>query len=188
MQLVTFEITGTSPLLMHNPAGMARNGSALGTKKIPKPEDEARAALYEEGGDLWFPAQAFKAALVSVSKGRRLSKRAATGVVKGSVFPAEERCWLIHPETGEPLGADDYEVDIRRVVVQRSAVFRARPKITRWATKVAFDIDPDVISPDPDGSLPILLYLLNIAGRTIGVGDFRPECGGPFGRFEAELL
>jgi hypothetical protein len=45
-----------------------------------------------------------------------------------------------------------------------------------------FEVD-DVI-----GKVTILEEIGNMAGRMVGVGDFRPEKGGPFGRYTVKLV
>ena len=91
------------------------------------------------------------------------------------MFPATERTALIDPATAAALV--DYDIDTRRATVQRNAVLRSRPRLEKWAAKVELEIDEEFIAE------PTLRELMDIAGRIIGVGDFRPEKSGPFGRF-----
>jgi hypothetical protein len=48
---------------------------------------------------------------------------------------------------------------------------------------VELDIETDFVDP-----VKTVLMLLKKAGQTVGYMDFRPECGGSFGRFDAELV
>jgi hypothetical protein len=170
MKISIFEIIGTYPILMHNPAGMQRGGEGgMTTKKIPTAEVEAEAGVYKtEDGFMWFPSQAFKSSLVSASKGRRIGKQAATQVLKGTVFCAEERVHLLKVKrTGEtskitdtPKPATDYTIDTRRAVVQRNGILRSRPKVSDWATKVALEID-DMVSDK------LVEDILNMAGQSV---------------------
>lgn len=185
MRISTYLVVGTHPLLMHNPETMSRNGhgkGGLGTKQIPSAEDEAAASRYlTEDGYFWVPTQAFKSCLVSASKGRRINKMAATSVLKGTVFPAEDRTFLLDAKNGKPLKGDHYEVDVRRAVVQGSGIPRARAKVSGWSCKVVLELD-ELITDN------LILECLNLGGRTVGICDFRPATGGPFGRFTATLL
>lgn len=176
MRIVTIRVEGMSPLLMHNPENMLARDSANAKKKtIPTAEEEAKGGLYRTADDtLYLPTTAFAACARRAAVGRRIGKTAATSVVKGALFPATEITPLLTPD-GEPL--DEYDIDVRRAVVQRQAVNRARPKFEKWAASVAFDLDEEFL-PEP-----VLRDLLEIGGKTVGVGDFRPECSGPFGRF-----
>jgi len=174
MQLVVIEVEGVSPLLLHNPAGMRPASDSLGRKNIPDVEVEAEAGTYRlPDGQLALPTPAFRSCLVSGGKGRRFGKTAATTIIKGAVFAADEFTPLCDPD-GTP--AHTFDIDMRRAVVQRAAIVRARPKLAKWAATVRFEIDDEFISEQQ------VREVLAIGGRTIGVGDYRPEKAGPFGR------
>jgi hypothetical protein len=175
MPTITIHVEGISALLLHNPAGMRPSEQQLGRKTIPTPEDEAEAGTYRlPNGQLYLPTPAFRSCLVSAGKGRRFGKTAATTIIKGAVFPSDEVTPLITPD-GDPL--HDYEIDMRRAVIQRAAVVRCRPKLPKWAADVHFDVDEEFISDTQ------VRELFAIGGRVVGVGDYRPEKAGPFGRF-----
>jgi len=185
MNIHTFLITGTHALLMHNPSSMTNGSSSnkLGSKVIPTPAEEAAASRYltDDGAHLWVPCEGVKACAVSGAKGRRIGKNFATTIIRGTVFPAEDRSILLDAKTLKPIKSDSYEIDTRRARVNEAGILRSRAKISNWAAKIPFEID-ELVSPD------IVLECLNLGGRTCGLLDFRPECGGPFGRFSAKLL
>lgn len=178
MQLITITVDGITPVLLHNPAGMSTGGetsvSAKG-KSIPTPEVEAEHGTYRlPDGSLCIPSFAFRGALLSAAKGRKVGKSFATTLVKGSVFVTSEMTQLLDPD-GNPI--KDYEIDMRRAMVGNAGITRCRPKIDPWSADVTFEYDDDFIHEDH------IYELMDIAGRTVGVGDFRPEKSGPFGRF-----
>jgi hypothetical protein len=190
MKNVTLLITGTYDLLMHNPAGMkAQNGNALKTgTAIPTPEEEAKASRYvTEDGLLYAPAQGFKTSMFKGSVGRKLGKRGAPSVINGCVFPVEERCILLDAKTLKPIPENRYEVDCRRCGLksgtQTIGVVRARARVKNWATKLVLEVDDEIIL-----DFKLIEEILNISGRTIGILDYRPQKGGPFGRYQAKLL
>ncbi|MEZ6097264.1 MAG: hypothetical protein R3C03_24075 [Pirellulaceae bacterium] len=76
-----------------------------------------------------------------------------------------------------------YEIHSCRAVVQRAGIIRHRPKFNDWGCLLALEVDTEML---PDVS--IVQELLNIAGKIIGVGDWRPEKLGTFGRFSAEIV
>ena len=66
------------------------------------------------------------------------------------------------------------------VVVQRNRILRTRAKFDcPWACEFDLDCDDELVSE------PFLSQWLDIAGRRIGLGDWRPEKSGEFGRFTA---
>jgi hypothetical protein len=178
MELIAFEVTGTSPLITHNPYGSMKAGGGpdLGIKTIPTPDEEADGSVYRTPtGLIAIPTAAFRSCVLAAGKGRRIGKTAATTVVKGAVFVADEFSPL-RTLAGEPM--EKWSTDVRRVVVQRNAVLRGRARFEEWAATVHFEHDPDFIAAEQ------VAELLTIGGRTVGVGDYRPERSGPFGRFE----
>jgi hypothetical protein len=188
MTIIVYEVTGIRPLLSHNPAAMAEPDGKVTTKKVPTAEDEAKAGRYltDDGKFLQFPAGAFKKSFVTGATGRKLSKRSASAVLKGTIFPAEEWVLLLNPKTGKQIKADDYEIDTRPVVLKSMGksvrVLRSRPKVNEWSCKVAFEIDDDILDTKN------LEEIGNMAGRRVGVGDNRPESGGNFGRYTVRLV
>jgi len=186
-KIVTFKITGLTPLLMHNPAAMLNKSDAgPGVKRIPTPEEEAERGLYRTAdGQLYIPSGAFRSAIIGKggsASGRKIGKFSANSRVAAGMFVVEERTLLIHAKTGKPLTDHDYEIDVRRAVIQGNGVLRARPKISDWSCLLALEIDEDFVTIDQ------VALLLNIAGKASGVLDYRPQCKGTFGRFVAELV
>lgn len=181
MKTVKFEIVGTSPLLMASPKSMQRGSAAPGIKKVPSAEDEAESLAYRDtDGTLFLPSAAFHSALLAACAGRRFGKRGAKSVVSGTVFVTTEKVSLIDPATDRAIR--DYDIDVRRCVIQGKSIMRARPRIDKWATVVEFELDTDFMQE------PWIEELLGIAGRTVGVGGYRPEKKGPFGRFTAKMV
>ena len=69
------------------------------------------------------------------------------------------------------------------VVVQRSRILRTRAKFDMpWACTFEVDVDEELIDQSQ------LLEWLDIAGRQIGLGDWRPQTSGTFGRFTVESI
>lgn len=182
MAFITFDITGTYALLMNNPHKMNKKPDSVGVKKLPTPQEDAESGSYRlPTGELYLPPAHFRECTVNAAKGRKVGKAFATMIVKSTVFEADgyEACPLVDPETGVLL--TEFEIDTRRAVVQSAGIMRSRARIPRWATQVTFEFDPDFLSSEH------LLALLNIGGHSVGVGDYRPQKGGPFGRFEASI-
>ena len=190
MQTIRFRVTGFSPLLMHNPAGSMKGASsAMGTSKIPTAEEEAKRGTYKmPSGQLFVPSEAFRSSMIDGASGQKIGKFGAPGRIGGTTFVTTEECPLVHPTTGDAI--TEYVVDTRRAVVQGNGILRSRPKILEWATEVEFEYDPDFVPATA------LVEAFTIAGRAVGVGDYRPRPpkgpkagkGGPFGRYTVERL
>jgi len=188
MAIVKYRVTGISPLLMDNPAGLlAPKSSGARTRHVPSPSEEAEAAAYRlPDGDLYFPALAFRRALIDGGTGRKIGTRGAISVIAGSVFLPDDaplEVPLVDPDTDKPLR--EYEVDVQRAVLRanKAAVARARPRLNSWAADVAFDYQDDVYPRGPE----LLTEVFTLAGTAVGIGNYRPQKGGIFGRFRVEL-
>lgn len=182
IEIYQYYIRGLSPLLMHNPASMlmvSENADKATTraKKIPPPDIEAEAGTYRNAdGTLYFPMIGCKKGVVRAATGKKIGKQSAALMVKAGLFEADERLNLYHPETKEPLS--DYEIFAASVVVMKARVVHHRPKLWPWAGTALFEINDDFLTPDH------VFDLLGQAGLLAGLGDWRPEKGGRYGRYQ----
>jgi hypothetical protein len=178
MKTVTFTIRGLSPLLMNSASAFTHaDEGGPKTRKIPTPEEEAQSGLYMVGEGLGFIASAFRKAIVVAAKGRRVGRMGLPGIVQSAVFETVEHVTLVDPDTGKQL--TEYEIDIRGARPPgQGMVRRARPLIPKWQCDIDFEYDEELVTPEIIGDL------LKAAGMRVGVGNFRPEKAGRFGRFE----
>lgn len=179
---VTFYIKGISPLIQHawtvKALEMLRM-SAAERKKQPKvdrnPEQEAKDSCYRtDSGEHGIPLTAFKAALISAAhKDYGLEK---TLLRKSFFIPCTDSCGIVPIET-------DGEYIIREDIVRighRLTDLRYRPQFNQWRVKISAQIDAALLKPEE------IVNLINRAGFSVGIGEWRPENGGEFGRFELD--
>jgi hypothetical protein len=188
-RIVHVRLVGVTPLLMHNPIGMSIGGTAK-TRRIPTPEEEAKAGLYaSDDGRLYVKFIAIRTCAMAGAKALKVGKMSGARFLAGCLLNVDldAPCWLYDPDTGRPLTQSDYVIDLRRVVVQHQGVVRARPKIMTWATEASFIFDASQVSRPEELDL-MLIDALQRGGQVCGIGDYRPERSGPFGRFYAELV
>jgi hypothetical protein len=173
-------IEGLTPLLLHNPAGsmFVAAGASKG-RKIPTPEDEAEKATYRlENGTLAIPAIAIRNCLVSASGAYKRGRYNLRTFL--SHIMVEPELVPLLSSAGKPI--KDYEIDIRRAVVNKSGIMRARPKITIWQASFEVIYDPEMLANEDAEAL--FAKILTDGGSRIGIGDYRPEKKGWFGRFQ----
>ena len=178
MKTATFTVRGISPLLMNSASAFTSEAdTAPKTRKIPTPQEEAESGVYRVGDGLGFIASAFRKAIISAAKGRKVGRLGLPGIVQSSIFETVEHVPLIDLDTGKQL--TEYQIDIRGARPPgQGMVRRARPIIHEWACELEFEYDEELVSPELIGQL------LTAAGMRVGVGNFRPEKSGRFGRFE----
>jgi hypothetical protein len=77
----------------------------------------------------------------------------------------------------------DFEVDSRPVTIPatKGRIMRHRPRFDCWSARFTIRVNEELLPPD------FIHQLLVEGGQQIGVGDFRPEKGGPFGTFNLTL-
>lgn len=183
----TFKIESLSALLTHNPkAMMSQDSNAMKTKKKYIPEEEAEAGLYVNSKKQYcLPAIAFRSALIKAVSNKKVGKKSASAIMSAAVFNADaetvddEMIPILDKSTMKPVKT--YGIDSRRAIVMKAGVIRHRPKFSNWSCLIPLQIDTDLVSPE------VVAENLNEAGTIIGVGDYRVEKKGWFGRFKASL-
>lgn len=191
MEIIRIAITGVGQLLMNNPSSMRAVGKVeKAGKHIPQPYDEAKSKLYVlPSGQLHVKADWFReaglAAASEVKDPTRKGRATMTRRFSASVGLAVENLSLYRaskPQKPITNADDDWEIDTRRVVVQRNGILRSRPKISDWGCELQFEYDEELIEPN------LIAIVMQNAGKYPGVGDYRVGKKGTFGRFKAELL
>jgi hypothetical protein len=180
MKLHRYTVRGISPLLCNAATAFTQppdDSPKTRASRIPSPEEEAASGAYKLNGGLGFTAASFRKAVITAAKGRKIGRLGLPGIITASVFETVEVLELYSPDTGEQL--TEYEIDIRGARPPgQGMVRRARPRLDAWQADVDFEYDEELVSPQ------LIRELLSQAGMRVGVGNFRPEKSGRFGRFE----
>jgi hypothetical protein len=165
-------IRGVADLLMHRWNAEAVESKAAARKNsAAKKTDNIESYVYRnEAGEICLPGEYLRGAIITAAKFRqdpRSPRKSAMDLFKAGIVS-------ITPLASLGVDAWDYE-DKRRVMVQRQGINRVRPAMrTGWSAEFQFLVNtPEYI----DATL--LQEVVEMAGRLIGVGDFRPT----FGRF-----
>ena len=189
-----FRISGISPLLMHNGAAgldarspisreiatiaAKRGGNRTESEEKRLHELECRRSLWlDEGGAPAIPATAVRAAIEAGARKRKQGPQVRGGLmVLETIFEYDREKY---GSTLEKIGNKaQFTVP---VVVKRNRIERTRAKFdTPWSCTVTVEVDGELIDREQ------LLEWLDIAGRQVGLGDWRPEKSGMFGRFNVE--
>lgn len=167
------EITGVADMLFHrwNNEAVAEKAAARKGSAAKKTDNVESYVYRNEGNELCLPGEYVRGAIVNAAKFRqdpRSPRKSAMDLFKAGVISLTPLA---------SLGTDewDYE-DRRRVVVQRNGVTRVRPAMRAgWKAEFTFLVNlPEYIDE------ALLREVLQMAGRLVGVGDFRPT----YGRFD----
>lgn len=183
LEQVEIKIVGITPLIVHKFSDKARKmiedtqqGKAKNKRPPKNPKAEFEGALYvmekatgRKKTRYGFPSSGFKQAAVSACR-----------YVEGVKMTAAKGSFHVMGELSEIIGAPPImRTDMVRIggFGNKVADVRYRPEFTEWAVKLKIRYNADAITPDR------IAHLLNIAGFSVGIGEWRPEKGGQFGQF-----
>lgn len=168
MKTIDVEITGIAPLLQNRfPIEEQGQNKSKATKKVYNPEEEAKKCLYLRDGKVYQPAEHIYQSMVRAATDFKFSgKKTFKDVITSGV--------IVEPEEIPLISDKPYEIDTRPVVIQRARVLKWRPKFNQW--KLRFKL---TILDDTNISPVNVKEILEKAGATKGIGDYRPR----FGRF-----
>lgn len=174
---LTLRLEGLSPLIVHKWSEKAKKQMldkqmkvASQGKTAKDPEQDYRESLYiRDDGSYGFPAVAFKAAAVRAGTYCDMKMVFLRGAfhVEGDLVRIE----------GEPEPREDM---VR--VGMGTADIRYRPQFPKWATELDITYNSRALAVGQ------LVNLFEIAGFAVGVGEWRPEKDGQFGRFRVEAI
>lgn len=171
-------LTGITPLLMNKPEEYGFDTQWVEKKASEEYEQEALKKLYVNNDkQLYQPATHVERALIEAGKKIRMkgAGKANYSKVMGS---------MVSIDSAEiPHEVQEYEVHKSLVVIPttKGRVMRYRPILKEWSLLFTITFEEE-ISPD------VLKEALEIAGRYVGIGDWRPEKKGKFGKFQVTLF
>jgi hypothetical protein len=193
VELLKLKLTGLSPMLMHsdrfaNPLDPGtKEHKVLTSKKTKTEEDHIAIAKSEWRGGLYWsdsvgvyvPTANIRSAIVEGAKLSKLGKQ----IQRGTLI-LEDKAPLKYqgPKDPEQLWAAGTYYDCRSVVITGKRLMRYRPMFRDWSVTVEVTYDPAQIEEAQ------LMRVTSDAGMLIGLGDFRPNKGGSFGRFSVEKV
>lgn len=172
IQTITLMLVGDSPLIVHAWSEKAKRQmldkqmkKASKGRETRDPEADYEACFYRTpSGTYGFPAIGVKAAMVSAAR----YVDAKMTVLRGALHIDTETL----PVIGEPRPREDM---VR--VGMGTADIRYRPEFPEWRIPVPIKFNTSAISAEQ------IANLLNVAGFGVGIGEWRPERNGSYGRF-----
>lgn len=175
-------IEGLTPLLQHRWTEDAEKEGKTRSVNIesrtPR-EEAARFAYIDKDAGFYIPGAAFARLLreAGTAHKQRGSRKSLKYVIPAAVLLTDDAVPLTNGDGKTRIA--DFEVDSRPVVIPatKGRIMRHRPRFDCWSATLNMEVDESVLDEE------IVHQLLTEGGARIGVGDFRPEKGGPFGRF-----
>ncbi len=191
-----FTLAGVSPLIMHNGAtgldtrsALSREIAAITTKRGGNRTDvddrrlrelECQRSLYLGDGDRpTVPEAALRAMIEAAARKTKQGPQVREGLmIEGVVFRYDVKRY---GEKVEELSTNAQFV--APVVVGRQRILRTRAKFDcPWSVVGVADVDPELVDKDQ------LTAWLATGGRRVGLGDWRPQSSGHYGKFNVEKV
>lgn len=179
-KLMKVKIIGTSPLIFHKWDEKAikmmldkQMKKASKGREIRDPEKEYEASFYRDSkGNIAIPARNIKQAIVGSA---RFLQGIPMTILRGTIFVHGDKDGFIPVKYGKKSMRQDMVT-----VGMGSADIRFRGQLDDWSMDVLVEYDADILSPEQ------VLNLLQRAGFSQGLGEWRPEKNGDNGTFTIE--
>jgi hypothetical protein len=168
---VNVTIEGVTPLLMNRFRDASIEGKA--TKKGEAKEQAVEDKLYLTAeGKPYIPSVYFWRALIDAGKKLQVrgQKKATYSKIVGSVVE-------INPDCIEIKGKWEAYRTSAVNPMTKGRMMVTRPMFNKWSCSFEILVNGDEIAADTMNTL------LTTAGQTTGIGDWRPEKKGKFGKF-----
>lgn len=182
--MATFHCTihGITPFLQHRwteEAEVETKTRKMHTQRRD-PRVEAEKHCYRRAdGTIYFPGAAISRLMREAGGAhkQKSSRKSMKFLLPAAVLVTQDDISMIDPLNGKPM--TDFEVDSRPVVIPstKGRIMRHRPRFNRWGMEFDIEIDDEMVDT------PFIHQLISEGGKGIGLGDYRPERGGPYGRF-----
>ena len=182
MKEIHVTVEGVTPLLLHRFSDEAQMVATSGARPSisndsESPVDQAQSALYlDDEGISGIPQPNLYRSIIDAGKYFKIGKSKVT-TLKSSIIPAAVGMRpLFLPIRSE----GGWKVDTRPVRIPSTGgrILRHRPCYDDWSLSFTLEYDEQMIGPK------LLREIVDAAGARVGLGDFRPDCKGPFGKFK----
>jgi len=165
-------IEGTTPILFNRFRDTAIEGKSK-RRTGALSESDIEDKLYKEGKKVYLPSVYIKNSLVEagkqfkiIGKGKSTYSKIVASTVDVSPFMIE---------------MNNSEMEVFRISavnpMTKGRMMTERPKFSKW--KASFEL----ILNDPAVPISVINEILEQAGKYVGIGDWRPEKKGMFGKF-----
>jgi len=157
--------------------GKTRSNTAAGPDD---PRNIAEASIYRmPNRQIAIPGAAIGRLLREAGGAHKIkgSRKSVKYVVPAAVIVTDDLCGIYLHDRKTPV--TDFEVDSRPVTIPatKGRVMRHRARFNEWSVRCSMRINEKILEE------ALIRKLLTEGGEQIGIGDYRPEKGGPFGTF-----
>lgn len=181
MARYSITVQGETPLIQNKFTDEAALEATAGSRGATSndagdPKEECEGKLHKnEDGNPCIPQPMLFSALIEAGRHFKIGKKQLS-TAKSSLVPGFVDLKGVSYEIESEGG---WQTDTRpvRIPATGGRILRHRPMFQDWTFSFEIELDETGISPK------LLRDLVDCAGKRIGIGDFRPSCKGPYGKF-----
>jgi len=180
---ITLHIAGITPLICNKFTDAAALAASGGSRESSAGQDRgtpleiAQSKLYIGlAGKPMIPQPNMLRCIVEGGKFTKVGKAQVTTKTSSIMYA----CADIHGAEIPLIHQQPWKVDTRAVRIPATAgrILAHRPMFDDWRLEFVVDLDTSIMGEK------LFRKIVDDAGSRIGLGDFRPQCKGPFGRFK----
>lgn len=179
---IEIELTGVSPLIINKFTDAAAQaatdgvrGSSAGQERLSPREDCESRLHIGQNGEPCIPSYMMMASVAEGGKFEKIGKAQVTtkdsSLLYGCLEIEEIEIYIIHVRPW-----DVFQKDIRNPST-KGRMLRYRPIFYDWKLRFTMRLDTSVMNEKT------LRRIIDHAGTKKGLGDFRPGCKGPYGKY-----
>jgi len=178
MKIYTLTIKGITPLLMNRPSQLEISDKSKDVKREVRTSKEiAENKLYKDSnGKIYMPSTWFRGALVEAGKQKKMGGKGSSKATYSKAI-------------GSSVSVEPFEIVLKKQVWDVFTILAVnpttkgrnllhRPIFKSWEADMKVVFEEEQIEPE------VLKEIFDIAGKIVGVGDWRPAKKGMFGKFQ----
>ena len=176
-------ISGVTPLICNRFTDRAALAATTGVSSNDRgeplsPKEQAQEKLYMEKGKPCIPQPNMLASIIEGGRFHKIKNRSVT-TQQRSMVPS---CFDIIGTMIPIKSKDGWEVDERpvRIPTTGGRILAYRPKFQDWKLDFTATLNTEIIS------VVLMRQIIDDAGVRIGLGDYRPDRKGPFGKYKVD--
>lgn len=181
MKRISVTIQGKTPLLMNRFTDAAQMAATNGTRAASNgdrgtPLEQAKVKLYtDEKGSIGIPQPNLVRCIIDGGTFFKAGKSKVTTQKSSLLCSCVDIPGMFIPVKSK----DGWQVDTRpvRIPATGGRILCHRACFHDWALSFEIELDDTILTE------ALLRDIVDASGSRIGLGDFRPACKGPFGRF-----
>ena len=171
-EIIKVTIEGTTPILFNRFRDTAIEGKSK-KRTGAMADSDIEDKLYKENDKVLLPSVYLKNCIVEAGKQFKIIGKGKSTYSKIIASTVEIQPFMIEMDNGE--------MEIFRISAvnptTKGRMMIERPKFSKWSATF------EIVLNDPAVPVSVINEILEHAGKYVGVGDWRPEKKGMFGKF-----